>query len=191
MRKKLEFLEIEKEFFDIDEEARIAHIDLEYEKPGDMFDLNCKTKTPLFNDDFDDWINSAFSMVPFKYGIELDVRFKDMDGYEPAELEQVFRKNLLLTAKQASIKYVRKTWLAISLIVIGLLFFVAMMLVGNLWRDGGIGHDIFFYIFDIFTTVLFWEAAGILLVENHELGRAAKGFRERFKKITFGLTESE
>ena len=60
-----------------------------------------------------------------------------------------------------------------------------MMLISRLWTEGGFWHDVYFYFLDIATTVLFWEAAGILLVENREHRAMVRAYRERFSAIEF------
>ena len=57
------FDRIEREFFDIDETAGEARICLRFEKPEDIFDTNCLSKTPIFSDDFDEWLMTSFILL--------------------------------------------------------------------------------------------------------------------------------
>ena len=50
------YKQIEQEFFEIDEENMVARISLRFDSPDDIFDTNCCSRIPIFNDDFDEWI---------------------------------------------------------------------------------------------------------------------------------------
>ena len=63
--------------------------------------------------------------------------------------------------------------------------FIVMMIIKGLWETDNFWHEIFFYILDITTTVLFWEAAGILLVENQESRITYKSYSKKFNEIIF------
>ena len=64
-----------------------------------------------------------------------------------------------------------------------------MVVIGRLWAEESFWHEVFFYFLDIATTVLFWEAAGILLVENREQRLIAVSYRERLSGIVFYETK--
>lgn len=174
---------IENEFFGID--GGTAKVRLHFEKPDEVFDANCLSKTPVLNDDFDEWLQSAFEMVPSKYKLALEISFDDMDGYTQEQLSEIFRKNLLLSARTIGQSVRKRDRLAVGLISAGLIAFIVMMLISRLWEAESLWHEVFFYFLDIATTVLFWEAAGILLVENREHRIKAKAYRERFASIRF------
>ena len=181
-----ELLHVENEFFDLDHNKKIAYMHLEFDKPSDIFDLNSKTKLPVLSDDFMEWIASAFDYAPKKYKIDLDVSFTDMEGFDNDTLQAIFKKNMMLEFKKNEGKAHQKNRIANSLIVIGIVFFVAMLLITNLWQDGGLLRDIFKYVADIATTVTFWEAMTILVVENKERTSYMKDLLNRFYAIRFG-----
>ena len=180
-----DFKQIEKEFFDVEDETGTAKVCLHFGSPHEVLDSNCLSKTPLFNDDFDEWLQSAFAMIPSKYRIALEITFDDMVGYTPDQLKDIFRKNLMLSARTLFQSIRSRDRIAVGLMAAGALSFIAMMLIGRLWEAGSFWHEVFFYFLDIATTVLFWEAAGILLVENREHRVTMKAFRERFESIRF------
>ena len=60
-----------------------------------------------------------------------------------------------------------------------------MVAVGKVWPEGGILHDIFFYMSDIAATVTIWEALGILLVEGRETRLYLRNLSSRFSSINF------
>ena len=95
-----DFALIENEFFDI--EGKIARVRLHFGRPEEIFDANCLSKIPVFNDDFDEWLQSVFRMIPSKYQIALEISFDDMDGFSREQMDDVFRKNLILAARSAS-----------------------------------------------------------------------------------------
>ena len=181
----LGFEHIEREFFDVDEAAGEAGIRLRFEKPEDIFDTNCLSKTPIFSDDFDEWLMTSFEMIPAKYRIALDISFDDPGDYTPEMLQDIFRKNLLFSARSHFQSVRTRDRIACGLIAAGVAAFAVMMLVGRLWGAESFWHEMFFYLLDIATTVLFWEAAGILLVESRKQRAIVRGYRERFSTVVF------
>lgn len=184
-----ELLNVENEFFDLDYNKRIAYMHLEFDKPSDIFDLNSKTKLPVLSDDFMEWIASAFDYAPKKYKIDLDVSFTDMEGFDNDALQAIFKKNMMLEFKENEGKARTKNNIAFSLIGIGVIFFITMLLINNLWINGGLIKDIFKYVADIATTVTFWEAMTILVVENKERRSYMKNLIGRFSSIRFSVTQ--
>ncbi len=184
-----ELLNVENEFFDLDHNKKIAYMHLEFDKPSNIFDLNSKTKLPVLSDDFMEWIASAFDYAPKKYKIDLDVTFTDMEGFDNDTLQAVFKKNMMLEFKKNESKARTKNNIAFSLIGIGVMFFITMILINNLWINGGLIKDIFKYVADIATTVTFWEAMTILVVENKERRSYMKNLIERFSSIRFSVTQ--
>jgi phosphotransacetylase len=65
------------------------------------------------------------------------------------------------------------------------LFFAAMMIMNHLWVDGGVPKEVIGYIADIATTVTFWEAMTILIVENAERRSYLANLARRFESIAF------
>lgn len=92
---------------------------------------------------------------------------------------------MVLEFKKSERKANSKNFIAYSLIIIGIIFFVIMILINNLWKDGGILKDIFKYVSDIATTVTFWETMTILVVENKERRSYMKNLYSRFDNIEF------
>ena len=180
-----EIANIEKSFFDVDDEAKVARITLEFERAEDIFDENYISKTPVLSDDFIDWIGSVFTLVSDKYKIDLTVNFKDMGGYTEDNLSDIFRKNIELELKSRFKENRKRNRVAYGLIFVGVMFFFAMMLINRLWDTESVWKEIFVYISDIATTVTFWEAMTILVVEQKEKRAYIKNLRSRFSSIRF------
>jgi hypothetical protein len=178
-------LNVEEEFFDLDKEKKIAYMNLEFNTPKDIFDAPSLTKTPILNDDFMDWLQTAFAYAPKGYKIALDVAFDDLASYEEKDLERIFLLNMALEFKKTRNQSRRKNWIAYSLIGLGVLFFAAMMIMNHLWVDGGVPKEVIGYIADIATTVTFWEAMTILIVENAERRSYLANLARRFESIAF------
>ena len=53
-----------------------------------------------------------------------------------------------------------------------------MMMITNLWEDGGVWKNIICYIMDITTIVTFFEAMNILIVENKEKAKLGQIFKK-------------
>lgn len=185
-----EYEKIEEEFFDIDENQKKATINLRFNAPSDIFDINYISKKPVLSDDFLDWIKSAFDIIPAKYKINLDVSFSDMQGYSAEELNDIFKKNMMLEYKTSRSKRKSRNNIAFTLMGIGVLFFIGMILISNLWVSDSILQKIFTYVSDICTTVTFWEALTILVVENHENRVYSLNLLERFSSIKFHAEDS-
>lgn len=113
------FGQIEKEFFDID--GKTAKVCLHFESLDDVFDVNCLSKTPIVNDDFDEWLQSAFQTIPVKYKVALEITFDDLGGYTQEELNDIFRKNLLLSGRTLAQSIRARDHVAIGLLIAGLL----------------------------------------------------------------------
>ncbi len=182
-----DYLNIENDFFELNSEEKIAYMNLYFDKPSDIMNKNSITKTPIFNDEFISWISKAFKRAPRGYRIDLNIEFKDFEGYDNESLCEIFKKNILLEVKANKLEADGKNKTAFSLIIIGIIFFLAMLLINNLWKSGGVAKDIFSYIADIATTVTFWEAMTILVVNNKERRSYLKCLYNKFNKIEFVL----
>lgn len=186
MNKKInDFINLEGEFFDLDKDNKVANMKLEFNSPNEVFDKNSITKTPVFNDDFTEWMQAAFEYTPRGYKIDLDVAFNDMGGYTSEDLKDFFLKNTALEFKRSQRKINLKNKIAFGLIGLGLILLVSLLLVTALWKDGGTPKEIFTYVFDIATTVTFWEALNILVVENTERRNYRRSLLKKFKSIEF------
>lgn len=184
-----EFAELDDLFFDLDKENKTAKISLHFERPSEIFDRNYDFKIPVLSDDFLDWIGSTFSMVSSKYKLDLTVSFKDMEGYDPDTLEDIFRKNLELELKIRRKKAFQKNKVAFWLIGVGVLFFLVRMLISRFWLDDSVLREIFIYVSDIATTVTFWEAVVILVVDQKERRESMAQLARQFSSIRFSKEE--
>lgn len=180
---------IEEDFFDIDKKAKIARVKLKFEKPSDIFDVNYISKLPVLSDDFLDWIGSVFKLIPLKYKIDLTIEYDDLEGWDEEQLLDVFKKNIMLEYRSAKNIEKRKNLIAYGLIGAGSIMFIAMILISSLWHADSLLKDVFIYISDIATTVAFWEAMYILVVERGESGFRRKGLAYRFASIKFCKTK--
>ena len=180
-----EIKNINKEFFDVDEEKKEVSVVLEYEKPSDIFDQKAITKIPMLSDDFVSWLQESFEYAPRDHKINLDIAFDDMDGYSEEELQNILKKNLLLEAHRMLKATSLKNRIAFILVGIGIVAFIAMLIITNLWIDDSVAKQIFSYISDIAVTVTFWEAMTILIVENAEKTNYYNNLRKGYNRITF------
>ena len=176
---------IEDEFFDLDHENKKALMKLEFEKPSDIFDKNAVTKLPVLSDDFLDWVLACFEYAPHNYKIDLDIAFTEMEGYSEEQLKDIFFKNMVLEGKKSLKTTHVKNFIALGLAITGLVLLISMILLMSLWNDGGIAKEVISYIFDIATTVTFWEAMTIWIVENKEKRELTGRFVRKYDSITF------
>ena len=161
-------MHIEKEFFEKDDTTKVAKVLLEYDSPEDIFNTNFKTTTPMLDSDFIDMVSGTFDVISDDHKIDFTILFQDMGGYSEAELKEIFHKNFDLRIKKALKEKNQRNQLAYILIIVGIVFFCFMILLSRLWVTESIWKEIFIYIADIATTVTFWEAMTILVVERRE-----------------------
>ena len=184
-----EISQIDESFFEIDKDAKIAKIVLDFSNPDEIFDGEYITKTPLLCGYFTERLGNAFKLVSSRYKIDLTVRFDDLGEYSEEEMQEIFRKNFDLEFKSRFSENRKRNHIACNLIVIGLMFFMAMLLINNLWHSDSIWKEIFVYVSDIATTVTFWEAMTILVVEQKEKRDFLFDLRSRFSAIRFEKAE--
>ncbi|MBR4500299.1 MAG: hypothetical protein IKP22_00195 [Clostridia bacterium] len=180
-----QFDQIEKEFFEIDNAGKSAVVHLLFQSPEAIFDPTCRSKTPVFASDFRETLQSAFEMIPKGLQISLEIAFEDTGDYSGDKMQDIFRKNLLFISKSIVQSIRARNRIALLLFIAGLVFFVGMIMIGHLWETESFWHEVFFYFLDIATTVLFWEAAGIFLVEKKERTAQAREYLERLVNIRF------
>ncbi|MCR5761501.1 MAG: hypothetical protein K6F82_05875 [Sphaerochaetaceae bacterium] len=180
-----ETLNIGSKFYDLDEETKTATASFVFEKASDLFDSSFNAKIPVLSDSFIESIKYTFEAVPEDYGIYFEILCKDTEDHTVQELEEIFKNNIELEATRLLRKIKKKSSLAAALIITGLIFFVAMLHIEHVWAGDALPKKIFAYITDIATTVTFWEALTIILVDMKEQFRYNKDLKKRFKSITF------
>ncbi|MBQ7712578.1 MAG: hypothetical protein IJT69_02040 [Clostridia bacterium] len=184
-------INVEEDFFETDGKNKKVEMRLRYDKPSDVFDENAVTKTPIFTSAFDDRIRSVVDYAPRGYKIDLHVTFASSEGYTEEDLKEIFLKNVALAGKRKCKQTHSKNLLALGLIVVGVLFFVVMLLLNNLWQGDSLAKQIFAYVSDIATTVTFWEAMVILIVENKETRDLAGKTIRKFDAVTFHVDDAK
>lgn len=180
-----EFLSIEDEFFNLDHKNKIAHMELEFKTPKEIFDFNAVTKIPLINDNFIEWVKYVLDMAPKKYSIDISVSFSHMDGYSSEYLKTIFLKNSILEFKRMEKNVSKKNHIAIWLIILGVLLLVSTIFLTGFWKEDGVIKQVVTYILDIATTVTIWEALTILVVDTTERRSNIKNIYSRVKSICF------
>ena len=180
-----EFERAEEDFFTIDKENRLAKIELSFDTVSEVFDVNYVTKTPVLSDDFMDWFAGAFKMIPSRYKIEFSVSFRDYEGYTKEQLNAIFLKNIMLDAKNKRDAQKKRNSIAYGLIAVGVAFFIGMLIAEFHRQADTVAKLIFSYVSDIATTVAFWEALTILIVERRENRSYLKDFTRRFAGVRF------
>ena len=190
-KKIIKKFEVEMEFFDIDDENKRTNFNLEFSSPEDIFDPNLKSGVPALSDDFIEWLKESLEYSPKKYKIDLNVTFDDLGEYTEEELTIIFKKNMMLEYKRMKRNEFSKNRLAYSLIGVGIVLLVFTFTILSMWKNIGLIYEIFSYILDIATTVVFWEALTILLVEGRERKFYIKQIITKFDKVVFKKKESK
>lgn len=190
-KKIIKKFEVEREFFDIDDENKRTNFNLEFSSPEDIFDPNLKSGVPALSDDFVEWLKEALEYSPKKYKIDLNVTFDDLGEYTEEELKFIFQKNMMLEYKKMKRNEFSKNRLAYSLIGVGIVLLISTFTILSMWKNIGLIYEIFSYILDIATTVVFWEALTILLVEGRERKFYLKQIITKFDKVVFKKKDND
>ena len=183
--KKKQYQDLEKQFFDFDEENKIVHLRRDFEKPGAILDLNAFTKIPVMSVEFIEWLTSLFYYVPKKYKLDIVICFDDMEGFDEKELSEICRQNLLLEMKIQNRKATEQNMLALLLCLVGLIISFIYFWVDFLWVSEGALKEIIMFILEILATVPFWGAADIYFVGNSEQRETVRRFKKQFYAISF------
>lgn len=179
------YLNIEDEFFKLDHESKIAHVELNYDKPSALFDKDVITKIPMMSDDFFSSLIWAFDYLPENYKLDITISFNDLDGYSDEQLLELFEKNLAMEIKSRTRVGRRNEMSAFILCLVGIAFILISVLVERNWNSEGIGKLIVTYILDIVATVPFWGAMDIYIIEKSERRKKQAEIIRRFRNIEF------
>ena len=158
---------------------------MKYEKPEDLFDLNCVSETPVLSQDELMHIGSLFGLVTAEYKVDLTIRFDDMGSYDEDKLMDIFIRNFAIESKSKTGMNNDRKKLAFWFIGVGAVSFILMFMIRALWNTGSVWSELFFYMFDIITMVVLYQAATILLVENREQRSLTRHLQHRFYAIHF------
>ncbi len=184
-----QFTGVDESFFDLDRENHLARIHLSFDTPDDLFERNVKAKLPLLSGDFMDWILRALDYVPGDFRLDIRVHFDDMAGFSESELAEICKKNLLLETKTRLRKIKRQNRLALLLCAVGLVFILAYILLGALWKSESTARQVLDFVLEIAATVPFWGAADIFFIDGAERRQNAVRFTRKFGGISFGEKE--
>ena len=176
---------IESEFLDLDPEHKIAFIRMKYETPSDIFHENTVTKIPFIDESFFGEIFHAFDLTPKHYKVDLEILFSDLEEYNEQELEEIFRKNVLMESAVKKRQKKDQNSLALLLCGIGLVFILVSIGLEYVPFANETLKSIIAYILDIMATVPFWGAMEIYLISNNEERKYLTGKLLQFHKISF------
>ena len=179
---------IDVQFFEIDQKNKIAKVHLKFDDPDEIFDGNYQSQIPILNDDFMNRIRSCFDLVSSKYKIDLTIEFSDLKGYDTDTLYSLLDQNISLRLNVHTQAQKRENRLAITLLIIGTISFLAMLLIEHLWEGESIWKSFFAYFSDIVTMVTLWEAVTIIVVNQQESRTYRNSLRHRLEEIRFRLT---
>ena len=180
-----ELKEIEGSFFDLDPEQKLAYVTLKYDSINDIFEQSYISKQPILNIEFMTRIGSILELISSRYKLDLTIQFDDMGDYTEEQIAELARKSFLLEINSDISMNRKRNRIGYILIVTGIVCFFAMLSVQYIWNSESILKDIIFYIFDIVTTVAFWEAMTILVVEQTEKHSVRKNLKKRLSSIHF------
>ena len=180
-----EFWSIHDRFFQLNKEEKLARIDLDFHAPSEIFSPTVQAAIPIMSEDFLAQLFNTFDFVPDSYKLDIRIFFSDLEGYSEERLEEIFRKNMMLTLRILGQKTRRRNRLVLILCAIGLVFILLTTWLNRLWTDEGTVRNIVFFLLDIVATVPFWGAMDIYLVKGGKRRKTAANIRKRFNSISF------
>ena len=178
-------INIEKEFFDFDPEEPVVHLQLEYQKPSEIFDQSIKTNVPRMSEDFMNRVIGLFELIPDKYKLDIRIVFDEMEQYDEETLAEICKKNILLDKEILEQRVKRGNSLALSLCATGLFFILVSIYINRVWTGSGAAGEIVSFILDILATVPFWGAMEVFLIDNRKTGKTTADLAKRSYAITF------
>ena len=179
------FLSIHEDFFQLDKQNKLARIDLAFDSPSDIFAQTVHAGTPVLSGEFLALLMDSFDYIPDRYKLDISVSFSDLEEYSEEDLEEIFRKNMMLQLRILGQKTRRRNRLVRILCVIGLAIILFGAWLNRIWANEGTAKDTVFFVLDIAATVPFWGAMDIYLVEGSERRKTAANIRKRFNSISF------
>ena len=184
------YLSIEKEFFEMDEDSKTALIRMEYESPDEILKSSTTSKTPMMTEEFLEEVVGMFDLVPDTYHLDLRMVFDAMGGYTKEQMTQIFDKNILLITKSRNRIAHRHNMLALYMFGIGVLLILLFVWLSNIWTKESQARTIAEFILEIVATVPFWAAMEIYFIDNSERRRTLMNLKRRFHRIEF-VTKDE
>ena len=183
-------LNIENEFFKLDEENKIAKVDLHYKAPSEIFSQTISSKIPIVDTKFMETITRIFEIIPNKYKVDFDICFDDLENMDEEELRDIFRKCFGLEIKAHRKEIRSKNIMALYLIGVGTLFVLGLILLNVLWNGESVGKQILNYILEIGGWVAIWGGLEVFIIENRERRRREFMFAKRFNSLSFKLNSN-
>ena len=178
-------MSIHNDFFQLDRQEKLARINLEYQSPSAIFSPAVQSGIPMMSEDFLTQLYNAFDYVPDRYKLDISVFFRDLEGYSEERLEEICRKNMILTLQITGRKARRRNRLVLLLCAIGVVFALLTTWLNQAWTDEGTVKSVVLFLMNIIATVPFWGAMDIYLVKSGEKRRNAANIRKRFNSISF------
>ena len=178
-----ELEQVAQSFFETDEEKKTARMVLRYEKADDLFDPTCCLLQPVVSREVLAHIGSMFGLVPNDYKVDLTLRFDDLCDYTESQMAEIMQKNFALEMRGSRTQNKSRRSLAFSFIGIGVLFFLIMIVIKRFWTADTVWNDLVVYFFDILTTVSFYQASTILVVEHREKKAIVNSMHDHFHEL--------
>lgn len=184
------YLSIEKEFFEMDEDSKTALIRMEYESPDEILKSSTTSKTPMMTEEFLEEVVGMFDLVPDNYHLALRLVFDEMGGYTKEQMTEILKKNIMLVIKSRNRIAHRHNMLALTMVGIGILLILLFVWISKIWTEESEARSIAEFILEIVATVPFWAAMEIYIIDNSERRRTLMNLRRRFRRIEF-VTKDE
>ncbi len=168
-------LEILKNYFTF--EGNIATLNLVYNTFSELVNPNFgDDNTEMLNDKLFSDINSAVSLLPRKYKLNLRIVIKDFEDYEKEECRRIIKQNIYLAAYGTLKRRHRKITGGWSLIGAG----AAILVVSYFLRN----FDLWFDLINISGTLFVWEGVNMAFLERNLEDRAIRTLAKSINNLS-------
>lgn len=172
-----------KKYYEADEKNKIVTLRFYYDKASDL--LNTCTSSfenPIFNDDALENINNVIQTIPAIFRVKIVFDINDYGGYNPKNIIQSFNDTLKLNQYSARRSRQKKHFIAVMLILFGVILLFAMVIGKNKnWFGEGTKVDVIAEIINITACVFVWEAVSMIFLERSEQRIFALRIRTRVR----------
>ncbi|MEG1500079.1 MAG: hypothetical protein RR400_03335 [Clostridia bacterium] len=166
-----------KKFYKID--GKFASIDLYFQTFQELIENDFgDNKVEKLNGILFEKITEAFSIIPKKYKIKLNIHIKEFGAYTPKEAEQIVKSNIDLKVYSLLVDNGRKKCIAFLMFCFGV-----GLLIASYFFAGTSLPTIACDITNISGTLLVWESAAFYLLDRNKNLQSVFQFKRKLVEI--------
>ncbi len=180
-------IELLKKKYEIDDEAKIMHISLDYDKVSDLF-LNQVGYNGYheISNDVIDTISNSLGKVPLGYKANIEFRIQDYENYKAETVMESLNDSFEEKHYNGYGESRKKSLQIAFLLLAGILLLILKVSVNNTtWIQDGMAKEIFLEIIEISGWVFIWESVSILFLSPSEEHIRSIRYKRKLNSISF------